>query len=118
MDMFFKIILYALFSAMGLVFLKLGTKQNFSIAFGQYACSLQINYMLVVGMFFYIISFLLSLSIMRKSNLSIFYSVSIGFVYIFVCLMSYFILKEKITVIQFIGMVLILIGIIVMNINR
>ncbi|MDE7311293.1 MAG: EamA family transporter [Eubacterium sp.] len=112
-----KIILYALFSATGLVFLKLGTKQNFSIVFDRYACSLQINYMLVLGMFFYIASFLLSLSIMKKANLSIFYSISVGFVYICVCIMSYFILKEKITFIQFIGMGLILAGILVMNIN-
>ena len=56
--------------------------------------------------------------IIRKANLSIFYSVSAGLVYTCVCFMSYFFLKEKITTIQFIGMGLILAGIITMNMSR
>ncbi len=118
MDIILNIILYALFSATGLIFLKLGTKRNFAIEFDRYACTLQINYLLIIGMFFYIASFLLSLFIIRKANLSIFYSVSAGLVYTCVCFMSYFFLKEKITTIQFIGMGLILAGIITMNMSR
>lgn len=116
--MFIKIILYALFSATGLVFLKLGTKRDFNISFDRHAFSFQVNYLLVLGLLFYIVSFLLSLSIMKKANLSIFYSVSVGFVYICVCIMSYFVLKETISVVQLIGMSLILAGIVMMTINK
>ncbi len=116
--MIFKVILYALFSATGLVFLKLGTKRNFNISFDKYVFSFQVNYLLIMGLIFYIISFLLSLSIMKKANLSIFYSVSVGFVYICVCLMSYFVLKETITAIQLIGMCMILFGVVMVNFNK
>jgi uncharacterized membrane protein len=68
MDIILNIILYALFSATGLIFLKLGTKQNFAIEFDRYACTLQINYLLIIGMFFYIASFLLSLFITPLYN--------------------------------------------------
>lgn len=113
-----KIVLYALFSATGLVLLKLGTKRDFNISFDRHAFSFQVNYMLVMGLLFYIASFFLSLSIMKKTNLSIFYSVSVGFVYICVCLMSYFVLKENITIIQLMGMCLILIGVVMMNAHK
>lgn len=110
-----KIILYALFSAVGLVFLKLGSGQDLGISFRKSSFSIQMNYMVIIGLCFYIASFLLSLSIMKKSNLSIFYSISVGLVYICVCVLSYFLLKESVSRLQLVGMGLILIGIVMMN---
>lgn len=116
--MFFQIILYALFSAVGLTFLKLGAKQDFSVSFYRHSFMVQINYMIVLGLFFYIVSFLLSLFIMKKSELNLFYSVSVGLVYICVCFMSYFVLRESISVMQLVGMCLIFAGVIIMNLCR
>ena len=61
-SMFIKIALYALFSSMGLVFLKLGTKQGLYVVFERQAFSFHMNYIAVLGMCFYIAGFLLSLS--------------------------------------------------------
>lgn len=71
-----------------------------------------------MGLFFYIASFLLSLSIMKEENLSIFYSVSSGLAYIFVGLLSYFILKEYMPVIRIMGMGFIFLGILLMNVKK
>lgn len=116
--MILMIVLYALLSSMGLFFLKLGAGRDFCILFSKSSLSFQINYMIIIGLFFYITSFLLSLSIMKEENLSIFYSVSTGLAYIFVGLLSCFVLKESISVQQLVGMCLILAGIMMMNIKR
>lgn len=113
-----KIIIYALFSSLGLFFLKTGAGKDFGIFFSKSSVSLQMNYRIILGLFFYIVSFLLSLSIMKEENLSIFYSVSSGLAYIFVGLLSYFILKEYMPVIRIMGMGFILFGILLMNVKK
>jgi len=56
--------------------------------------------------------------VMKGMNLSLFYPLSAGLIYIAVCVASYLVLKEKISVQQLIGMVVILAGIVIMNIGR
>jgi len=116
--MILKIIVYAIFSSMGLLFLKIGAGQDFDIFFSKYSFSLRINYMVILGLVFYMASFLLSLSIMKQENLSIFYSLANGMAYICIGLLSCFVLKESISMLQMMGMGLILAGIIMMNFKR
>lgn len=116
--MVFKVILYAVLSSLGLFFLKLGAGQEFGIFFSKNLFSIQLNYRIVFGLLFYVLSFLMSLSIMREANLSIFYSVSAGLVYICVGVLSFFVLKEPISVLQLVGMCFILAGIVMMNLKR
>jgi Membrane transporters of cations and cationic drugs len=115
--MILKIILYVLFSSFGLVLLKMGVKHNFNILFAQYAISIQINYILILGAVFYIASFIMSLLIMKELNISIFYPVSVGLVYVLVCFLSRFLLNEKMGISQMVGIVIVLFGIIIMNLN-
>lgn len=113
----FKIILYVLFSSFGLVLLKMGTK-GLEISLHKGNFTLSINYILIIGMIFYVLSFLTSLITMKGMNLNVFYPISAGLVYIMVCILSYFILHEKMTLIQIIGICITLIGIVVMNIKK
>lgn len=115
--MIFKIIVYVLFSSFGLIFLKMGAKNNFNVAFTQCALSIQINYILILGSIFYIASFITSLIIMKDLNLNVFYPVSAGLIYVIVCLLSKFLLNETISIPHIIGILSILLGIIIMNIN-
>ena len=55
---------------------------------------------------------------MKGMNLSLFYPLSAGLIYIAVCVASYLVLKEKISVQQLIGMVVILAGIVIMNLGK
>ena len=73
---------------------------------------------MIIGMVVYIVSFLLSLAVMKKMNLSVFYPISAGLIFILTCILSVVLLKEKVAVNQFIGMGIILIGIVVMNIKK
>ena len=70
------------------------------------------------GALIYVVSFCLSMVVMKGMNLSLFYPLSAGLIYIAVCLLSFLVLKEKISTTQLIGMAVILAGVIIMNIKK
>ena len=55
---------------------------------------------------------------MKAMDLSVFYPVSAGLGYVLVCILSYAILKERITAYQLIGILFILAGVILMNLKK
>lgn len=112
------LIIYVILSAMGLTLIKIGTGQDISLFLNAKGFSLRLNWILVIGMLVYIMSFLTSMLVMKNMNLSIFYPVSAGLIYIVICGLSYFVLREKISINQWIGMSVILVGIIIMNLGK
>lgn len=115
--MLIKIFLYVCFSAFGLLFLKLGVGHDFVFSVGKHILVVQVNDKLIFGAVLYIISFVLSLLIMKEVNLSLFYPMSAGLMQVAVCLLSVYILHEKIDVIQLIGIGVILAGVVMINIK-
>lgn len=112
------LILYVLLSASGLTLIKIGTRRCTSFLINSKGFSLQLNWILLIGMLVYIISFLTSMLVMKNMNLSIFYPLSAGLIYVIICVLSYFFLKEEITMNQWVGMGIIFVGIIIMNLGR
>ena len=112
------LLIYAICSASGLSLLKLGVNSGFSLKLHAGMIQFEINWVLILGAIIYVISFLLSLFAMSKMNLSYFYPISAGLIYVVVCVLSIFLFKEKINTQQLIGMGFILIGFIVMNIQH
>ena len=112
------LIIYVILSAMGLTLIKIGTGQDISLFLNAKGFSLRLNWILVIGMLVYIISCLTSMLVMKNMNLSIFYPVSAGLIYIVICGLSYCVLREKISINQWIGMSVILVGIIIMNLGK
>ncbi len=110
--------IYVIMSSLGLTLIKIGTANDFSLKLDRVGVQFQINYVLVAGMCIYIISFLLSMMVMKKMNLSVFYPISAGLIYILICLLSIFVLKEKVSANQMVGMGIILVGIVVMNFKK
>ena len=112
------LIIYVFLSATGLTLIKIGTEQNNSLILDTKGFQLQLNWMLIIGMIVYVISFLLSMIVMKSMNLSLFYPLSAGMIYIVICGISYFILHEKIMFSQWLGMAVIFTGIIIMNLGK
>lgn len=113
-----KILLYVFFSSFGLILLKMGTNKELNLSWDKGNFTVKINYILIIGMLLYILSFLTSLVAMKGMNLSLFYPISAGLVYVLVCFLSWFWLKEKISTQQMVGMGIIFIGVIIMNIRK
>jgi multidrug transporter EmrE-like cation transporter len=114
---YFLFALYIALSALGLLFIKAGGND---LAFGINSgiLNLKINLKMLLGMFFYVCSFLLFTYIMPKFNLTYIYPLAAGILYVIIVIAGVFILKETVTLWQYAGIAFILIGVIAMNIKK
>lgn len=112
------LIIYVCLSALGLTLIKIGLNENSTLMINGKGFSLQFGWILIIGMCLYILSFLTSLIVMKGMDLSLYYPLSAGLIYIVVCALSVVVLKEKIEMLQLGGMAVILAGIIVMNLGK
>ena len=112
------LIVYVCLSATALTLIKLGLGKDSTLLLDKGGFNLNLSWMLVGGALMYVVSFCLSMVVMKGMDLSLFYPLSAGLIYVVVCLLSFLVLKEKITTTQLIGMVVILAGIIIMNIGK
>ena len=112
------LIIYVCLSATGLTLIKLGLGKDSTLLLNKGGFNLNLSWILVLGACLYVVSFLTSMVVMKGMNLSVFYPLSAGLIYIAVCVLSFLLLKEKITTTQLIGMVVILAGIVIMNLKK
>lgn len=112
------LIIYVCLSATGLTLIKMGLEKNSTLLLDKGGFNLSLSWVVVLGAVLYVGSFLLSMVVMKGMNLSLFYPLSAGLIYIIVCVLGFLVLKEKISTYQLIGMVVILAGIIVMNLGK
>jgi len=111
-------VLYIALSALGLLFIKMGG-ENLLISISSGIFNLKMNIKMLVGMVFYVCSFFLSsFCILPRFNLTYIYPVSAGVLYVVIIIAGIIILKEKVTLYQVIGMVVILAGLILINIKK
>ena len=112
------LLLYVLLSATGLTLIKVGTSKGSTLLLNSTGFDLNLSWILVLGLCIYVFSFLMSIMVMKRMNLTIFYPLSAGLIYIIVSLAGFLVLKEAFTIQQLIGMGIILAGIVVMNLGK
>ncbi len=112
------LLIYVCLSAAGLTLIKIGLGNDSTLVINKSGFMFQFNWILIIGMCLYILSFLTSLLVMKGMNLNIYYPLSAGLIYIIVCILSVVVLKEKVTLTQLIGMTVIFVGIIIMNLGK
>lgn len=112
------LLIYVCLSATGLTLIKMGLGKNTSLSFDRAGFSISFGWILILGMCLYVLSFCTSLIVMKSMNLSLYYPISAGLIYIIVCVLSVVVLKEKIGLLQLIGMAVIFVGILIMNIHN
>lgn len=110
--------IYVCLSATGLTLIKIGLDKNTSLLLDRSGFSLSFSWILLLGMCLYILSFLTSMLVMKNMDLSVYYPLSAGLIYIVVCVLSVIVLKEHLTWNQLVGMGIIFVGIIFMNIGK
>jgi len=116
MSIWIVFIAYTFISATGLFFIKTGADST-NLAFQNGLFSMQLSPRLLIGITLYLVSFLVSIYIMSRIKLSLFYPMGTGAILILTCLSGYFLLKEHIGIWQLVGIGLILAGIVAMNIE-
>ncbi len=110
--------LYILFSGLGLTLMKVGINKGFGLGVENGSLHFTISLTTVAGIILYVCSFVLSMVAMSRMNLTFFYPLSAGMIYILVCFLGVWLLKETVTIQQWIGMGLILAGVIAMNLKH
>lgn len=102
--------IYVLLSSMGLVLFKLGTVGSGLSVFG-----INITFKMIIGILCYGFSFILWLYIISKMNLTFAMPLSVALVNTMVIIESCLILKEKISILQVIGIAAIIFGVVIIT---
>lgn len=110
------IIVYVFFSVSGLFLMKLGSstlflsfKDSIELKFGLYT---------LFGFVFYIISFLLWQKLLMTHDLTYIVPITTGIIQILILLGGIFLFNENISIINLIGIVLTIIGIVLISIKK
>lgn len=109
--------IYLCCSVGGLTLVKMGTEHN-ALSLNPGFFNLSLSYTTVIGLALYVISFIMWIGIVQRFNLSYIQPITTGLSYILIIAASILILKESIASTQWIGMIFILIGVVLMNINN
>ena len=108
--------IYVVMSASGLFLIKTGAETS-GFAFENQLFNFHVSPRLIIGFVIYVCSFLMSVYIISRMKLTVFYPVATGSVLVMTCLLGFFVLKEHIGVWQLLGMALILAGVVALNIR-
>lgn len=111
-----KILMYLFCCVGGMTLIKLGAKSSNCIVIP--IINFRISYTVIIGLCFYVLSFLLWLSILSNNKMSFIFPIVNGLVTVLTVISGIFILKEAITKYQIIGIVLVIAGVFISNINR
>lgn len=109
--------LYVVLSSSGLILFKIGSL-NPNLHFHFFGLTLNISVKSIIGILCYGASFLLWMIIISKTNLTIAMPLSIALVNTLVIIGSCLFLKEKITLIQGIGIFIVIFGVSIMSWGR
>jgi drug/metabolite transporter (DMT)-like permease len=110
--------IYVLISSLGLITLKLGSKNGAPAEFINNKLHLNLSPYVIVGIVLYGTSFALYTYLLSKYDLGYIIPLTTALVYVLIFAASFFIFKESFTLIKTFGIILILIGIIFLNLKQ
>lgn len=107
-------LLYIILSAGGLILFKLGSK-NAMFCLQSSGFTISLSWTILLGIICYGLSFLLWLGIVSALDLSYAMPLSVGLVNVLVLIGSALVLNETISIMQWIGVFVIILGLFIMN---
>lgn len=117
MTLIIMFIVYVLLASSGLILFKQGSlNPNLSVSLFNHNISFSLN--MILGLLCYVISFILWMLIVSKMNLTIAMPLSVAIVNTLVIVESCLFLKEKLTLMQAIGIFIVIIGVVVMTASK
>lgn len=110
-------LLYVAASALGMVLIKYGGRFS-GFQLGNHTVSLQVHSLFVIGILLYVLSFILWIYILQKFQLSFISPVAYGLTFISIAILSIIVFKESMTILQIVGIVLIISGVFLASIGK
>lgn len=117
MPIIIMFILYVILASSGLVLFKLGSA-NANLKLIVFNMDISYSVKTIIGLLCYMCSFILWMLIVSKADLTFAMPLSVALVNTLVVIESIFLLKEKITITQGIGIFIVIIGVCIMTIGR
>lgn len=117
MQSFIIVSIYLLLSITGLILIKYGASNNY-FNLNDNIFNVKISIVSLIGLVMYVFSFLLWLTILQNFNLSYIVPVIAGVSLCLTTVISYFVLKENISVLHAIGIAVVIIGVVLINIKH
>jgi multidrug transporter EmrE-like cation transporter len=112
-------LIYILTSTSGLILFKYGSgKMETFFAFKNGAVQFQMNFASVLGLFLYVASFVIFMTLVAKHDVSFLLPILTGCANILVFWGAAFFLREKISVMTIVGTLLVVSGVLIMNIGK
>ena len=108
--------IYVILSSSGIILFKLGSS-DLSIKMINNQLNMNFPTLSLLGLLCYLLSFLLWMVIISKSDVSFVVPLGVALTNIAVLFSSYFILKEEISVTTIIGAVVIVVGVVIINLK-
>ena len=116
MKKIFLVSIYIILAILGLVLMKYGQNTG-SVLIESGSIIFSINYISLLGLISYILSFFLYTKIIVSFDLSFIVPVTAGIVQVLTLLFGIFLFKETISILSIIGVALVIAGIVLMNIK-
>jgi drug/metabolite transporter (DMT)-like permease len=110
--------LYVVTTTSALVFLKQGTKSGAILRSVENKLQLNLSPYVVTGIMLYGVSFILYTYLISKYDLGYIVPLATAFVYISIVTSSYFVFHETFTTLKIAGIILIVIGLVLLNLNK
>lgn len=110
--------LYVLTTSLALIVIKLSTKKGSPIEFINNRTNININYLTVIGIILYGVSFLTYIYLISKYDLGYIIPLTAAFIYIIIFVGSYFVFHEVFTVTKLVGIGLIIVGLAFLNFKK
>lgn len=115
--MLINIISYLICTVSGLILIKLGSKDT-SFIIKNNSINMNINLLIVLGLLFYIASFLLWITILKNNDLGYIVAITTGLSQVLIVTSSALLFNEKITMFKGVGVGVILVGVILINLGK
>jgi len=112
------LVVYALMSSLGLIFLKAGSQDGAPISFIDGKVHLNLGAYIIAGVLLYGLSFIIYTYLISKNDLGYIIPVSTALVYTFIFTASFLIFKEAFTAVKIVAICLIIGGVVLLNINK
>jgi len=116
--MIFNIILvavYAIFTVAGLICYKYGTNIDFGFSIKNSNINFNIHIIAIIGLIFYLMSFLLYMLVLPKFNLTDILPIISAITSIAIYILSIWLLGEEVTIQKTIGAIIIVLGVFIMG---
>jgi multidrug transporter EmrE-like cation transporter len=113
-----SLVLYILFSTSGLIAIKLGSEKSTFLEVVGGKVSINTNPFLLLGILFYGISFFLFTYLVAKNDLGYIIPLTTAIVYILIFIASFLIFKETFTPLKIVAITMIILGVILLNLNK